>query len=145
MKTRILIGDIISAAMLLLLLYTALSKLADYRGFTFVLSRSALLHPFAGTIVWLLPASEIATVLLLFFPSTRLKGLYTSVFLLTCFSCYLGFVLLFSPDVPCNCGGVLKSLSWPQHIVFNFLFLALAITGIALYNKAAIPVGHTPP
>lgn len=134
-KTVLMAADAISAALLLLLLYAAFSKLADHTAFTFLLSRSPLLHPFAGTLAWLLPAIELAIAVLLFFTVTRLTGLYAALLLLSSFTVYLGYVLLFSSDVPCSCGGVLKQLSWPQHIVFNGFFILLSVIGIVLYRK----------
>lgn len=131
----VLIADIISGMVLVLFLYTSLSKLAGYEVFKNVLSVSPLLKPFAAIIVWLLPVTEIAIAVLLFIPDLREKGLSASVILLTLFTLYLGYMILFTPHLPCNCGGVLKSLTWPEHIVFNLLFILLSFTGILLYNK----------
>jgi len=71
----ILITDIISASLMLLFLYTAVSKLLNYESFKSVLIMSPFLRPFAGIIAWVLPAAEIVIVILLFFQKTRLKGL----------------------------------------------------------------------
>ncbi|WP_301927813.1 MauE/DoxX family redox-associated membrane protein [Ferruginibacter sp.] len=144
-KTVLMAADAISAALLLLLLYAAISKLADHAGFISLLGRSPLLHPFAGIFAWLLPGTELAIAVLLFFTHTRLTGLYATLLLLSSFTVYLVYVLLFSSDVPCSCGGVLKQLSWPQHIVFNMFFILLSVIGIVLYRKHREAIPPTPP
>jgi hypothetical protein len=145
MKKHLLIADSISAMVLLLLLYAAFSKLADYAAFKFSLERSPLLRPFAPSITWLLPAVEITIAVLLFIPSTRSKGLYGALCLISLFTVYLAAMLLFSPGLPCNCGGVLKSLSWPQHIFFNLFFILLSAIGILLYKKHQQNIKRIPP
>lgn len=145
MKRPVIIADIISAIVLLLLLYTAFSKIVDYKNFRQALSASPLLQPFAGTIAWILPVAEIGVAALLFFPATRLKGLNISFILLSILTLYLIYMILFTPELPCNCGGVLKNLTWPQHIIFNLFFIGLSAAGIAAYNKHKETMKQTPP
>ncbi len=47
------------------------------------------------------------------------------------FTVYIGLVLtgLFG-RVPCSCGGVLSSLGWEAHFLFNVCILALAVIGV---------------
>jgi hypothetical protein len=142
-KKAVLIVDIISAVILLLFLYTAVSKLLDYQHFKSVMIMSPLLHPFAGIIAWVLPISEIAIVLLLLFPKTKLNGLYTAFVAMVIFTIYIIYMILFTPRLPCSCGGVLKSLTWTQHIFFN-LFLLL-LTGVAIILSWNIKKGITAP
>lgn len=145
MKKQVFIADSISAAVLSLLLYTALSKLWDYKSFKAVLSVSPLLKSRAGLIAWLLPAIEITVSLLLFFPSTRKTGLQLAFGLITSFTIYLAGMILLTPNLPCNCGGVLASLTWPQHILFNLFFILLSLLGIILYKKHNETMKQTPP
>lgn len=145
MKKKVFLADSISATVSLLLLYTALSKLRDYENFKAVLSVSPLLKSFAALIAWLLPAVEILVSLLLFVPSTRKAGLQLAVGLIAGFTIYLAGMILFTPDLPCNCGGVLKNLTWHQHILFNLLFILLSLLGIILYKKHHETMKQTPP
>ena len=145
MKRFVVLIDIISAAFLLLFLYTAISKLMHYAEFRLAMAESPMLKPFAGVIAWLLPVTEIVAAVLLFFPVTRINGLYASFFLLIIFTVYLSFMILFTHDLPCNCGGAIKNLTWPQHICFNLFFLALAATGILLYKKNQKIAKSVPP
>jgi len=134
-KKAVLIIDIISAGILLLFLYTAVSKLLDDQHFKSVLIMSPLLHPFAGIVAWALPIAEIAIVLLLLLPKTKLNGLYTAFVAIVIFTIYITYMIIFTPRLPCSCGGVLKSLTWAQHIFFNLLLLLLIATAIGLSRK----------
>lgn len=144
-KRPLLIVDMISALLMLLFLYTALSKLWSYGSFKSVLIMSPLIRPFAGIIAWLLPVIEIGIVLLLFFPKTRLKGLYVSLIIMAVFTVYITYMIIFTPRLICNCGGVLKSLTWTQHIFFNLFWLLFTVTGIVLYRKIKKAVTTVPP
>lgn len=143
-KNRTFAIDIISAALLLLFLYTALSKLADQANFKDVLSHSPVIKSFAGIIAWGLPAIEILIALLLFLPATRNKGLYASLALLVLLTLYLICIIIFAPSLPCNCGGVIQQLSWTQHIFFNLFFILLSVTGIVLSRRSKRPVSTAP-
>lgn len=127
--------EITSSLLILLFSYTAISKLLIYRAFTRTLSESPLIHNGADTIAWLLPATELVVVLLLFFPASRNYGLWASAVLLLLFTLYLSYMVLFVPHLPCSCGGVLRKMSWPQHIFFNLFFLGLSILAIYVHAK----------
>jgi uncharacterized membrane protein YphA (DoxX/SURF4 family) len=141
----IFIADIISALLLLLFLYTSLSKLVDHETFKNVLSASPLLKPVAGIVAWLLPVTELGIVVLLFVPFLRIKGLYASFILISLFTLYLIYMIAFTPNLPCNCGGVLKLLSWPQHVFFNLFFILLSLTGILLFKRTKKKRNNYPP
>lgn len=123
--------DVTAALVILLFAYTGLSKLWDHRLFQLVLSKSPLLHAWATPISWTVPIIELATVVLLFFPSTKLIGLWSSLILMLAFTGYIAYMLVFSSKLPCSCGGVLKRLTWIQHLEFNVLFTLL--TGISIW------------
>lgn len=138
-KKAAFIIDLISASILLLFLYTAVSKLLDYDHFKSVMILSPLLHPFAGIIAWALPIFEIGIVLLLLFSKTKLNGLYTAFVAIVIFTIYIIYMIIFTPRLPCSCGGILKSLTWTEHIFLN-LFLLLLI-GIAIVLSTKIKKG----
>jgi len=132
---RNLIIEIISSLLILLFVYTAVSKLIDYTSFERVLSKSPLIASKAGIVALALPITEALVSVLLFIPRTRLWGFYGSVTLMSVFTLYLGYMINFTPKLPCSCGGVLKQLNWNQHLIFNILFLALSVTGLVLERK----------
>lgn len=144
MKIKIII-EIISFLLMLLFAYTAISKLVDHESFRNVLLASPLLNPIANLVAWLLPFTEFGIVFLLFIPSTKLKGVYASLILISLFTLYLLYMIAFTPHLPCNCGGVIKLLTWPQHILFNLFFIFLSLIGIVLYRRAKRLQSNTPP
>lgn len=134
LKNILTITDIISALILLLFLYTAVSKLADHERFNDVLLSSPLLTNYADSVTWALPVTELIITLLLFIPSTRRPGLYASFILLIILTLYLLWMVLFASHLPCNCGGVISEMSWIQHIAFNGFFIIINLIGIR-YSK----------
>lgn len=132
---RQFIIEIISSLLILLFLYTALSKLLDYTSFKSVLSKSPLIGSMAAVVALALPITEGLVSILLFFPRTRLWGLYSALALMTGFTVYLAYMIFFTPHLPCSCGGVLKQMTWNQHLVFNIFFLLLSLTGVVLQRK----------
>lgn len=127
----------ITALLILLFLYTALSKLLNLQAFRGQL----MLQPFpAGwdtVLLWALPLTELLACTLLFFPRTRLQGLYLATLLMSVFTLYVALILTRAFGyIPCSCGGVLERMDWETHLVFNVVFLALAITATILYKRS---------
>jgi hypothetical protein len=116
----------------ILFLYTAISKLQDYSVFKEQLLDSPFLAPISKPIAWGLPLIELLVVLLMLIPRWRLKGLFASAALMLLFTAYVVCILIIDKTLPCSCGGIIQQLSWPQHLVFNSIFLLLAIWGIRL-------------
>ena len=132
---RSTVVEIISSLLVLLFVYTALSKLLDYSTFKSQLSKSPFITEFASTTAWALPAGELLVGLALYFGRTRMLGLYASLFLLTMFTAYIYAMLNFSYYIPCSCGGVLSKMTWGQHMWFNIFFILISIIGIVLQTK----------
>lgn len=144
MRKTVMIESI-SFILILLFTYTAVSKILEHDMFAIVLSESPAIGKYAAIISWLLPAAEIVVVFFLLVPSVRLTGLFASLFLLLVFTMYLLWMIAFRINLPCNCGGVLKALSWKQHIFFNLFFIVLSSCGIILYPGHKIHLQKTPP
>lgn len=126
---RSTIVEIISALLILLFVYTSSSKLLAIQSFQVVLSTSPLIGENAKYLAWGIPVVEIFVSLLLVIPYTRLYGLYFSVGLMSVFTAYILYMLIFTPKLPCSCGGVIAKLSWPHHLIFNIVFTLLAMLG----------------
>ena len=131
------IVTIICFAFILLFVYAATSKLADYDKFIVQLRQSPMLTAFAEIIVWLIPMIEIIISILLLFPASALLGLYGSFSLMVTFTFYIITIQNFSEYVPCSCGGILEYLNWNEHLYFNIGFIILAIAGILLETVKA--------
>jgi hypothetical protein len=135
--TRALIVNLIAFVFLFLFVYTALSKFLDFTHFQFVLRHSPLLGSLGVSVSWFVPGIELLIALLLFEPRSRLAGLFSSMILMIVFSIYIGYMLFFSPQLPCSCGGVIEQLSWTQHLGLNLILILLA--GYACYLEATNP------
>lgn len=132
---RSIIVEIISALLILLFVYTATSKLLEIEKFQATLSKSPLIGPNAVFVSWLLPITELVVAFLLFIPKSKSYGLYASAGLMTVFTVYLGYMLASASKLPCSCGGVLKNMTWTQHLLFNIFFTLLSVWGILLQNR----------
>src|SRR6185436_19427533 len=133
---RNLIIEIISSLLILLFVYTAVSKLIDFGGFTHDINNQPFPNWMTPYLVWSIPVIEISIALALMFEKTRRIGLYTSLFLMSMFTIYTASVLLhFFDRIPCSCGGVIKHLTWTQHMFFNLFFVGMSIVGIWLIKK----------
>lgn len=129
---------IVSLLFILLFVYAAVTKLMDFQTFQSQLGQSPLLAAFAAIVSWGVIVIELLVALLVSIKKTRLLGLYVAYFLMTLFTAYIVIILNFTPFVPCSCGGVLEALGWTEHLVFNCVFIALALLVIAFMEKASL-------
>jgi uncharacterized membrane protein YphA (DoxX/SURF4 family) len=134
MKQNIIVESI-SYLFILLFLYTGLSKIIDYSVFKEQIAVTPIFTKTAPIIAWLLPLTEIIVSVLLFLPKRRRIGLYFSAFLMLMFTAYIVYIIYVDEKLPCSCGGIIESLSWKQHLVFNGFMVILAVVAILLSNK----------
>jgi hypothetical protein len=132
MKKNLVI-ETISGLLVLLFVYTALNKLLNTAQFAYTISRVPLIEPFAGFLSFAAPVTELLISAALIFPPTRLAGLYAAFLLMAAFTVYVTAMVFFLKDLPCSCGGVLKDLTWKQHIAFNLFFTAISAFAIKIY------------
>jgi len=131
MKKEIFV-ELTAALLMILFLYTGISKLSNYIVFKEQIAESPLLAKFSPYIAIILPLSEFGVALALIVPKWRLKGLFASVILLIFFTGYIIAILQFDEHIPCSCGGIISLLSWKEHIVFNSMFIILGSISILL-------------
>lgn len=128
--------QLISCMLILLWVYAATSKLINFERSKWEMLNQPLAPPVEEILVWVVPLTELVTAALLVFEKTRLKGIITSAFLLLSFSIYITLIKLnYFWFIPCSCGGVLRNLSWTQHLLFNLFFLTLSLTALIHYIK----------
>jgi len=136
MNRRQVVLESISALLIMLFMYASISKFMDFQRFYGEMNNQPLPNSWTPFLVWTIPSLEIAISAALIFERTRTVGLIASLILMTLFTIYTGVVLLhFFEYVPCSCGGVIRKLTWPQHLVFNLFFVALSVTGIILQRR----------
>jgi putative oxidoreductase len=136
MSRRQVLIECISTLLIMLFLYASVSKFLDFETFIDEMNNQPLPNSWTPFLVWSIPCTEIAVALALMIERTRLVALYASLILMSLFTIYTITILLhFFRYVPCSCGGVIKKLTWPQHLVFNLFFVALAVSGIILQRR----------
>lgn len=139
MRNKKLVIEIAVLLLVILFLYTGLSKFMDFKGFTHDLNNQPFPNNFTPFLRWLIPITEIALVATLLFEKTRTIGLYASLVLMSLFTIYTALVLLHVFEfVPCSCGGVIKHLTWPQHLIFNLFFAVITYVAIRFNRRKEI-------
>lgn len=132
MKRSTLIS-VYAAPIILLFLYTGTSKFIDFHTFHREMMNQPFPTSWAPYISWILPSLEILIALALLLDRTRRVGFYFSLGLMSLFTLYTCLVLFHVFHyIPCSCGGVIKHLTWTQHLFFNLFFVGIAILGIRL-------------
>lgn len=124
----------ISYLYILLFVYAAVSKFLDFENFLAQLGQSPLLSPFAHFVSTAVIVVELIIAVLLSIPRFRYFALWGAIALMSMFTAYIVIILHFSYFVPCSCGGILEKLGWTEHLIFNIVFLFLAVTAILLHG-----------
>jgi hypothetical protein len=135
MIKRTTIIEIITVLNIILFLYTGIAKIMDYSVFKEQLAMSPILSWAAAPVAVLLPVVEFIIVLMLLIPRWRLKGLYSSLIIMTAFTAYITAMFLVAPEMPCSCGGIIEQLSWQGHLIFNCVFIFLNALAIYFQKK----------
>lgn len=135
MRKKIII-EVISSLLILLFLYASVSKWLAFKSFIGDMNNQPFPNWMTPWLVWSIPSIEVLIVVLLIFERSRLPGLYASLGLMLAFTIYTVAVLLHAfAYIPCSCGGVIKKLTWSQHLVLNLFFVGISIAGIILFKK----------
>ncbi len=128
--------ELITALLVILFIYTALSKILDEDTFRKQMLNQPLPDALKQNLFWLVPVSEITTSIFLIMKPVRLYGFVLAFLLMLAFTLYVGLILTNTfAYIPCSCGGILNTLSWEAHLIFNIVFTLLAFTGIIIERK----------
>jgi hypothetical protein len=142
--------EIICGLVVLLFLYTAVSKFMDFKTYKEDMYSQPFPHDVATFFIWAVPLFEVVIAAAIFSPvivkneRIRKRGLYASLILMSLFTLYTGVVLakVFG-HIPCSCGGVIKGLTWTQHMFFNLFFVVIISLAIRLWKRMSInPIGE---
>lgn len=133
MKRKIAV-EVISFLFIFLFVYAALNKLWEYQKFTIQIGQSPLLTGFGGWLPPMVIGAELLLAAMLITDRFRKFALYGSFSLMVMFTIYIAAILNLGSFIPCSCGGVLENLGWTEHLVFNTVFVALALIAIILYR-----------
>lgn len=128
-KERIIF--VISLAFIFLYCYTGFDKLNHLEKFSKGISKIPYVGGMAVWIGWGVPLAELMISVLLIIPKSNKLGMQLATGLMGLFTLYLGLMMAFVEKRLCHCGGVLESMGWVEHLLFNLLFVGLG--GWALY------------
>ncbi len=121
--------DVIIYSYAFLYMYTGWAKFMNLS--TFIRGNSKIPHlgQYAKLIGYGIPSLEIVLAILLVIPVYRIKrfALWTSTLLMAVFIIYLSLMVKFAENKLCDCGGVIESMGWEAHIVFNSIWLIAGI------------------
>jgi putative oxidoreductase len=138
MKRKIII-EIISSLLILLFLYASVSKWLAFKVFIGEMNNQPFPNWITPWLVWSIPIIEIGIVAGLILEKTRLFAFYASLFLMMAFTIYTVAILMHAfKYIPCSCGGVIRKLTWPQHLVFNLFFVGISLLGIILKRREPV-------
>ena len=144
MKKDIL-KELCAALIVILFVYTAISKLLDLNRFISTMSviPFPFMRMFAPLLAWIIPAVEIVLSLLIITSKYQRIGFIGSAILLCLFEIYIGSLLASGLHLPCSCGGVISKLSWKQHLIVNLFFIVICIIPLYLENHRNRGIGKT--
>ena len=128
-----IIDKVSKFSLILLFAYTGSSKLLGHQLFLSHLMQIQLLKTIAEPVSYLLPAVEILTAIFLAIDKMEILGLWLAAFLMTTFTIYVAGMLILKSSLPCTCGGVISSMTWKQHLLFNIFFMLLSWSALLHY------------
>ncbi len=134
MKTHALLNSLIFL-LIVLYIYTATSKLFEWKSFKDELARMPIIGNFPVLIAAIIPSIELLLATALAFSTDLKYPLWGSFTLLLIFTIYIIGLLNFAPHLPCSCGGIIQQLNWHQHLALNCLFIALNLAAIKLAKR----------
>lgn len=131
-RTRQLILETLAFLFIVLFTYGAVTKLLILEEFQVQLEQFPYVSGIAEELGYMIPTLQLLIAILFFFHRFRRLAFYASLGIMLLFSLYIVAVLNFADSIPCSCGGIIHSLSWTEHLVFNSVFIILAILAILL-------------
>lgn len=123
--------EVTNAILIITWLHTGISKLITHVAFYIQMAQSPFFSKYPMFFSYGAPILEIVIALLLIIRRTRLIGFIASFVLMAFFTFYVIYLMIYVPNLPCSCGGVVSWMSWPQHLAFNILLTILA--GLAAF------------
>ncbi|RZJ86383.1 MAG: hypothetical protein EOO20_18410 [Chryseobacterium sp.] len=138
MKSRLIIGNLLNTAGLMLLItlwtYAFFIKIIDFNHYQNQMADQPFPIFFQGILTYgLLITEALAAILLII--GKKLSGLILSLMLLIAFTIYILLILNGAfPERPCSCGGFISKMSWKNHLKFNLVLIA--INSFCLYTMS---------
>ena len=129
------LNEVAISLMVLLFAYASLSKLLEHESFYDQLRHQPYISTFAPLLTWLIPSAEFTIAVGLLFKPFQLTASYLFILLMGLFTLYIIVMLAGGSKLPCSCGGIIRQLSWKQHLIFNGCFLLVGFWTIRQQRK----------
>jgi hypothetical protein len=127
---------LITGFLVILWSYASFSKLFDLQEFKHAMMTQVFPQWIGKILIYVVPLAEIAMIVLLLIPSTRLIGMYASLFTMIAFTLYVGgAVFKIYLRSPCACGGLFSKLGWHKHFKVNIVLSIIALIGVILMES----------
>ncbi|WP_313189701.1 MauE/DoxX family redox-associated membrane protein [Sphingobacterium sp.] len=116
--------------------YTGYSKLNDLDSFAKGISKVPFLGQYARAVAWGVPLAEILLAIGMVLPLAKVRevSMKLSVALMWAFTVYLFLMITLVKEKLCNCGGIIGSLGWHEHLLFNIAVSMLGVWSIRQSN-----------
>lgn len=111
--------------LVILFVYTGMSKLIGHQKFLDQLSQVPVLQSIDLFVSFAIPLLEIVIAFALAFYKTELKGWWLSAILMSLFTLYVALMIAFADHLPCSCGGIIAALNWKHHLLLNAVLAIL--------------------
>lgn len=132
---RTVLLEILSTVFAALFLYTAISKVLEHHNFVTDLAGDPMIGKTAAVYLSIaLPIVEFVVATLLFIPQTQKYGLWMSLALMSAFTLYVRW-MMHNSHRHCTCGGVLRQMTWRQHLWFNIIFTVLSVIALFIHRS----------
>lgn len=139
-KSGILLREFSALVLAFLFAYTGIVKVYDWQATQLAIFNQAVPYWSKNLLLFGIPIVELGIAGMLLIPVWRRVGFLASFILMSAFTGYVAWVWLgFAGRIPCSCGGVISSLSWGQHLIFNLVFLTISLVGWKTYAEEIKP------
>lgn len=125
--------------------YSLFFKLFNYEHFLFLLKSNQIFPLYLVHVISIFVIlSEVLLIYAILFIKNQKIWSEFSLFVLILFTTYFIFIKYLNPNSDCGCGGIFSKISFMEHLIINFVLIALNITFIKLndnnlpQNKKAI-------
>ncbi|WP_026968020.1 MauE/DoxX family redox-associated membrane protein [Algoriphagus terrigena] len=130
------ITEVCALLLAFLFAYTGIVKLYDWQETRLAMYNQVIPDWSQELLLYGIPVMELLLAVLLLVPRFRRMGFVISVILMGSFTAYVAWVWLgLAGRTPCSCGGIISSLTWGQHLIFNLVFLGISIVGVWMERK----------
>ncbi len=122
-------SSLLRGGLIFMFMYAATEKILSPPAFANDLLKASYIRlDLVEWLIWVIPALEIASVVLLCGRQTWRTGLVVVLWLMSLFTLHLLIIWVVNPNSPCSCGGLIDSLPRWGHVTLNVLIIVFVVT-----------------